>query len=102
MTLEPQICETAHLLLVEGKIHKAYVVYNQLNTRKMRWGQRNDKFGKTRLMVVVEKKKENFRKLSESDQMSWRDPAAQDAWRPVRINLVNDVFLGKSEKMYCF
>jgi hypothetical protein len=28
--------------------------------------------------------------VSESDQLSWRDPAVEDAWRPVRINLVND------------
>jgi hypothetical protein len=39
----------------------------------MRWGQRNDKFGKTRLMVVIEKRKK-ISGNSESDQMSWRNP----------------------------
>jgi hypothetical protein len=40
-------------------------------------------------MAVAEKRKKT---VSESGQLSWKDAAALDAWRPVRINLGKDVF----------
>jgi len=73
------------------------VVYNQLNTTKTEMGTEKRQIREDQTDGCGREKKT----VSESGQLSWKDAAALDAWRPVRINLGNDVFGGGRNPRRC-